>query len=75
MLSAKFISTNLLYKFSKYVIIESGVTQSVKKEEFMADISAKITRKSLKAKKKSAIKTIKAQAKEKIKEIKLTNLN
>lgn len=71
MLSAKFISTNLLYKFSKYVIIESGVTQSVKKEEFMADISAKITRKSLKAKKKSAIKTIKAQAKEKIKEIKI----
>ena len=37
----------------------------------MADISGKITRKSLKAKKKAAIKTIKAQAKEKIRQVKL----
>lgn len=37
----------------------------------MADISGRITRKSLKAKKKAAIKTIKAQAKEKIREVKL----
>ncbi len=37
----------------------------------MADISEKITRKSLKLKKKAAIKTIKAQAKEKIHEIKI----
>jgi len=35
----------------------------------MADISAKITKKSLAAKRKSAIKTIKAQAREKIREI------
>lgn len=35
----------------------------------MADISARITRKSLKAKRKAAIKTIKAQAKEKIREV------
>lgn len=35
----------------------------------MADISRRITRKSLKAKRKSAIKTIKAQAKERIHEI------
>ena len=35
----------------------------------MADISAKITRKSLKAKRRSAIKNIKDQAKEKIREI------
>ncbi len=37
----------------------------------MADISARITRKSLNAKKKAAIKTIKAQAKEKIREVKI----
>lgn len=37
----------------------------------MADISGKITRKSLKAKKKAAIKTIKLQAKEKIREVKI----
>lgn len=37
----------------------------------MADISGKITRKSLKAKKRAAIKTIKAQAKEKIREVKI----
>ena len=37
----------------------------------MADISAKVTRKSLKAKRRSAIKNIKAQAKEKIREIKI----
>lgn len=37
----------------------------------MADITAKITRKSLKAKKKAAIKTIKTQAKEKIREVKI----
>lgn len=37
----------------------------------MADISHRITRKSLKAKKKDAIRMIKQQAKEKIKEIKL----
>jgi hemolysin III len=37
----------------------------------MADISAQVTRKSLKAKKKAAIKNIKAQAKEKIREIKI----
>ncbi len=37
----------------------------------MADISAIITRKSLKAKQKAAIKTIKAQAQEKIKQIKM----
>lgn len=35
----------------------------------MADISARITSKSLKAKRKAAIKTIKAQAKEKIREV------
>ena len=40
-------------------------------EAKMADISGKITRKSLKAKKKAAIKTIKAQAKEKIRQVKL----
>lgn len=37
----------------------------------MADISEKITRKSLRAKKHAAIKTIKAQAKEKIREVKI----
>lgn len=37
----------------------------------MADISEKITRKSLKAKKRAAIKTIKAQAREKIHEVKI----
>ncbi|WP_407397186.1 hemolysin III family protein [Treponema sp.] len=37
----------------------------------MADISRKITRKSLKAKRKAAIKTIKVQAKEKIRQVKL----
>lgn len=37
----------------------------------MADISAEITRKSLKAKRKAAIRTIKAQAKDKIKEVKV----
>ena len=37
----------------------------------MADISAKIRRKSLAAKKKAAIKTVKSQAKEKIRELKL----
>lgn len=37
----------------------------------MADISAKITRKSLEAKKAAAIKSIKLQAKEKIKEVKI----
>ncbi len=37
----------------------------------MADISARITRKSLAAKRKAAIKTIKAQAKEKIREVKM----
>lgn len=37
----------------------------------MADISGKITRKSLKAKKRAAIRTIKAQAREKIKEVKI----
>lgn len=37
----------------------------------MADISRRITRKSLKAKKKAAIRTIKKQAKEKIQEVKL----
>ncbi len=41
----------------------------------MADISAKITRQSIKAKKKAAIRTIKAQAKEKIKEVKLEYAN
>lgn len=41
----------------------------------MADISRKITRKSLLAKKKDAIKTIKKQAKEKIKEVKLDYAN
>ncbi len=41
----------------------------------MADISAKITRSSIKAKKKAAIRTIKAQAKEKIKEVKLEYAN
>jgi hemolysin III len=38
----------------------------------MADISGRITRKSLKAKRKAAIKAVKIQAKEKIKEIKIT---
>ncbi|MCQ2240982.1 hemolysin III family protein [Treponema sp.] len=37
----------------------------------MADISRRITRKSLKAKRKAAIKTIKVQAKEKIRQVKL----
>ncbi|MBO7639698.1 MAG: hemolysin III family protein [Treponema sp.] len=37
----------------------------------MADISARITRKSLAAKKKAAIKTLKAQNKEKIREVKI----
>ena len=37
----------------------------------MADISGKITRKSMKAKKNAAIKTIKTQAKEKIKQVKI----
>lgn len=41
----------------------------------MADISGKITRRSIKAKKKAAIKTIKAQSKEKIKEVKLEYAN
>lgn len=41
----------------------------------MADISKKITRKSIKAKKKAAIKTIKAQAKEKIREVKIQYAN
>ena len=36
----------------------------------MADISAIITRKSLKAKQKAAIRTVKAQAKEKIEKLK-----
>ena len=38
----------------------------------MADISAIITRKSLKAKQKAAIRTVKAQAKEKIEKLKKT---
>ena len=37
----------------------------------MGDITRRITRKSLKAKRKAAIKTIKAQAKEKIHQIKV----
>ena len=37
----------------------------------MADISERITRKSLRAKKRAAIKTIKAQSREKIKEVKI----
>ena len=37
----------------------------------MADITERITRKSLRAKKRAAIKTIKAQAREKIKEVKI----
>lgn len=37
----------------------------------MADISGKVTRKSIKAKKKAAIKTIKLQAKESIKKVKI----
>lgn len=41
----------------------------------MADISKKITRKSIKAKKKAAIKTIKAQSKEKIREVKMQYAN
>ena len=41
--------------------------------EYMADISGIIRRKSLKAKQKAAIRTIKQQTKEKIKEIKLQN--
>ena len=41
----------------------------------MGDISNRITRKSIKAKKKAAIKTIKAQAKEKIHEVKIEYAN
>ena len=37
----------------------------------MADITERITRKSLRAKKRAAIKTIKTQAREKIKEVKI----
>ena len=37
----------------------------------MADISRRITRKSLKAKRKAAIKTIKAQTREKIRLVKM----
>lgn len=41
----------------------------------MADISGKITRKSLRAKKRAAIKTIKAQSREKIREVRIQYAN
>lgn len=43
----------------------------LKRQVFMADISAKIRRKSYAAKKKAAVRTLKAQTKEKIKELDL----
>src|SRR5574344_2922797 len=50
-----------VYSFNKRILLRLR----------MADISEKITRKSLKAKKRAAIKTIKAQAREKIHEVKI----
>src|SRR5574344_486892 len=54
-----------VYSFNKRILLRLR----------MADISGKITRKSLRAKKRAAIKTIKAQSREKIREVRIQYAN